>query len=1097
MTNYSNVIKKKKYFFNKYCSYYAYVFALLISLSSCKNKDYKVYIDKVEGLPEYVDFNFHIKPILSDRCFACHGPDENARTTEFRLDTREGAFAALKESKGKNAIVPGNPHKSEIFNRITSTDVEYRMPPPESNLKLNEREVALITKWIEQGAEWKNHWSFLPLEEQTIPDVKNVKWPKNDIDQFILARLEQEGMVPSPPASKEQLIRRVSFDLTGLPPSIPEINAFLADKSPDAYEKVVDRLLASEAYGERMATEWMDISRYADTHGYHADGLRYMWPWRDWVIKSYNENMPFDQFVTWQLAGDLLPNASREQILATAFNRNHATNTEAGSIDEEFRLEYVFDRTNTTGKALMGLTMECARCHDHKYDPISQKEYFKLSAFFNNVKELGVVAGDGNAGPTLPLPKEEVEKQLAFIKDKIAEQETQLNQHTTEMSVRNDDNNIYQKVSYRASISDGLVAHYPLDKINGNTTPNSARPQNPAGISGKPALEKGAVGQGFQFDNENDFLSLRKAGLFEKTEAFSIGVWVKPNKKDDYAEILGNAGDKNPYWRGYEVFLDSLNKISIRLIHALPHNYIHVTTADTIPLKKWSHFMFTYDGSGKAAGLKLYLNGKLAPVTIGFDNLYKSIIPATKKLKREERPIRVARSYRNVGDRGIFEGSIDDIRIYDRKLTFAEVARVYGTDPLTEALALPKAKRTQDQENMILEYYLYHYDKKYQEYLAQLFDLRAEAHTLMEGVKEVMVMKEMETPRKTYILDRGEWDAPTEQVFPGTPEDVMEYSDDLPKNRLGLAQWLVNPRNPLFSRVTVNRYWKLYFGTGIVRTLDDFGNQGALPTHPELLNWLALYFIESGWNIKAFQKMIVMSATYQQSSRVDNEILMKDPDNHLLARGPSYLLPAEMIRDNALAASGLLVRKVGGPGVFPYQPEGLWEEKGTLSNFLLTYKPDTGDGLYRRSLYTFWRRTSPPPSMTIFDAGSRDVCTVERQSTNTPQQALVLLNDPQYIEASRLVAERMMKEGGTTSGDRITYGFRLLTSRQPNEKELEILTQLYQEELCNYKNDRKSALDLLSMGDYNHDLHLDMSVLAANSVVANIIMNHDGAYMKR
>lgn len=1072
--------------------------AIVCVLASCQNKDYKAHIDKVQGLPERVDFNFHIKPILSDRCFACHGPDKNARSTDFRLDTKEGAFAALKESKGEKAIVSGDPHNSEIFQRIISADPEYRMPPPESNLNVTEREIALIAKWIEQGAEWKSHWSFLPLEVQSPPKVKDKEWPRNTIDHFVLNRLEQEGLNPSPRADKEQLIRRVTFDLTGLPPTISEIDAFIADESLEAYERVVDRLLSSEAYGERMATEWLDVSRYADSHGYQADGLREMWQWRDWVIKSYNENMPFDQFVTWQLAGDMLPNATRDQILATAFNRNHGQNSEAGVIDEEFRLEYVFDRTNTTGTAFLGLTMECARCHDHKFDPIAQKEYFELSAFFNNVPELGLISADGNAGPLLPLPEEEVEKKLDFIEKQIKEQEQQLEHRSKEVLSNASYDKPFLSIDSRNRISDGLVAHYPLDKIQNNTTPDLVRPEYGARISGKPELEKGAIGQAFKFDNEYDFISLPKAGFFEKNQPFSIGVWVKPAKKDDYAEILGNAGTKNPYWRGHEVFLDSINRISVRLTHALPHNYIQVTTKDPIPLHEWSHFMFTYDGSSKAAGLKLFVNGKVSPVTIQFDNLYKSILPVKKSFEVEERPIRVARSYRAfTGDNGIFEGSIDDIRIYDRNLAAGEVARVFGEDPMAEAIALPKAKRTKEQEAMILEYYLNRFDRKYQDYLTTLFDLRGEHLALMRDVKEVMVMKEMETPRKTYLLARGVWDARLEEVFPGTPAEVMAFPDNLPKNRLGLARWITDKENPLFSRVTVNRFWKMYFGTGLVRTVDDFGSQGALPTHPELLNWLSRTFINNGWDVKAMQKMIAMSATYQQSSLGSKELLERDPQNQLLARGPSYRFSAEMIRDNALAASGLLVRTIGGPGTRPYQPEGLWEEKGVFSHFLLTYERDKGDGLYRRSLYTFWRRTSPPPSMMIFDAGSRYLCTVERQTTNSPQQALVLMNDPQYVEASRMLAERMIREGGSKPGDRITYGFRLLTSRRPNEKELEMLTRLYNEELAHYKKDGKAALALLGVGEYKRNAALPLPELAANTVVANMVMNLDAAYTKR
>ena len=1076
---------------------YGFSLCLIVLLSSCTNKEYRVYIDKVESLPERIDFNYHIKPILSDRCFACHGPDKNARSTDFRLDTEEGAFAALVESKGERAIVAGDPHNSEIFQRIISEDPEYMMPPPESNLTITEREVALLTKWIEQGGEWRKHWSFIPLEKQTIPDVRNSKWPKNAVDRFVLARLEQEGLQPSARASKEQLIRRVTFDLTGLPPTLDEIDAFVADESPEPYEKVVDRLLASDGYGERMAIDWMDVGRYADSHGYQADGLRTMWPWRDWVISCFNKNLPYDQFVTWQLAGDLLPNPTREQILATAFNRNHGLNSEAGAIDEEFRVEYVLDRTNTMGKAFLGLTLECARCHDHKYDPIQQKEYFQMSAFFNNVKELGLASADGNAGPTVLLPEEEVEEKLAFIKEKIAEQEQLLDQRIADISKQGNVDLAFVKAR-RSSNIDGLVAYYPLDIINGNTTPNLADPKKPGRIAGKPELEKGAVGQGLRFDDEYEFLSLPQTGMFEKTESFSIGVWIKPERKDDYAEILGNAGTKNPYWRGYEVFLDSVNRISIRLTHALPHNYIQVTTAEEIPLKEWSHFMFTYDGSGKASGLSVFLDGKPARVTVDFDNLYKSIIPVNKGFQREERPIRVAKSYRAFsGDNGIFDGSIDDIRIYHRRLSYAEVARVYGTDPLSEALSIPEANRSKEQRAIISEYYLTLHDEKFQGTLRRLFDLRSEELSLMEKVQEVMVMKEMGTPRKTHLLNRGAWDSPAEEVHTGTPAAVMTFSENLPKNRLGLSKWLVDEKNPLFSRVTVNRFWKLYFGNGIVRTPEDFGSQGALPTHPELLDWLAFDFMQSGWDVKAFQKRIVMSATYQQSSIVDEELLKKDPTNELLSRGPSYRLPAEMIRDNALAASGLLAKKIGGPSVKPYQPEGLWEEKGEFSHFLLTYEPDKGEGLFRRSLYTFWRRTSPPPSMLVFDAGSRYLCTVERQSTNSPQQALVLLNDPQYVEASRMIGERMLKEGGSDSKKRITFAFRLLTSRNPGQAELDLLVQLYNEELINYKQDPKSAVALLSVGDHPRDQRLDVATLAANSVVASIIMNHDASYTKR
>lgn len=1085
-----------KIFFS--ASTFAAILLLLIGSGACTDREYRTYIDKVEGLPDRVDFNYHIKPILSDRCFACHGPDKNSRSTDFRLDTEEGAFAALTESKGSRAIVPGDPHNSEIFRRIVSDDPDYRMPTPESNLTLSDREIALIAKWIEQGAEWKKHWSFLPLEEQKLPKVKNADWPVNPIDNFVLSRLEQEGISPAPEADRERLLRRVTLDLTGLPPTLEEIDAFLADKSADAYEKVVDRLLASSAYGERMATNWMDVSRYGDSHGYQADGLREMWPWRDWVIRSFNQNLPFDKFITWQLAGDLLDNPTREQILATGFNRNHAMNSEAGAIDGEFRQENVFDRTNTFGVAFMGLTMECARCHDHKYDPISQKEYFQLSAFFNNIDELGVISSDGNAGPTVLLPDEEVEKKLKFIEDQIASQERALAEHTRKVAEQNTPGLSARYVVSRDDLSNGLVGHYPLDEIKDGTSPNLANPKIPARVSGQPSLTDGVVGRSLEFDDEYEFITLPKVGMFEKTQEFSITVWVKPGRFDHYQEILGNAGTKNPYWRGWEVFLDSANRVTVRLTHALPHNYIQVTTKDALKLNEWTHFAFTYDGSGRADGLRLYFNGKDAATAIEHDNLYKSILPVTKGFTVEERGVRVAKSYRaHTGDNGVFQGGIDDIRIYSRRISQAEVVRIFGQDPPVTAVKVANAKRNAGADDLILDYYLSRYDKQYQEYVRELFRLRSQHLELISGVQEVMVMREMDTPRKTYVLNRGMWDSPAEEVHPGTPAALPGFDEDFPSNRLGLAQWLVHPRNPLFARVTVNRFWMQYFGLGLVRTPDDFGSQGALPTHPELLDWLAYHFIRSGWDLKALNKLVVMSATYRQSSIADEGLLSRDPHNELLARGPSFRLTAEMLRDQALAASGLLVRKVGGPSVKPYQPEGLWEEKGEFSHFLLTYNPDKGEGLYRRSLYTFWRRTSPPPAMLVFDAGSRYQCTVQRQTTNSPQQALVLLNDPQFVEASRVIAERMMKEGGPNVESRISYAFRLLTSRRPTDQELVLLSKLYQEEIDNYRKDREAALSLLGVGEYVRDQKLNPVELAANSVVASVIMNHDEAYSKR
>ena len=752
-------------------------------------------------LPEVVDFNFHVKPLLSDRCFKCHGPDENTREADLRLDIEAGAYAALDSAGERFAIVPGNPKKSELVRRIYHSDPEERMPPAESNLSLTDYERAVLERWIEQGAEWKTHWAFTPPQKPATPEVARTDWPLNPIDAFVLARLEQEGLQPSPAASREKWLRRVTFDLTGLPPTLEEIDAFLADASPEAYERVADRLLDSPAYGERMAVDWLDLARYADTQGHHHDFERNMWPWRDWVVDAFNENMPYDAFVTWQLAGDLLPEPTYEQLLATGFNRNHKITQECGVIDEEFRVEYVVDRTNTFGTAFLGLTMQCAQCHDHKYDPVSQKEYYQLFSFFNNVPERGrwPHAEKTSSMPGLPLPESELARAKAYI-DRL--------------------------LSERDAAPDSL---------------------------------------------ENDY-----------------GTWE--------AEL-------------------------------------NVLTYPT------------------------------------------------------------------------------------------------------------------------------------------------------------MIMGEMDTLRPAFILDRGRYDAPGERVVSATPAQILPFPSDLPPNRLGLAEWLFLPDHPLTARVAVNRYWQMLFGTGIVRTPEDFGSQGALPSHPELLDWLAVSFRESGWDVAELLKTIVLSATYRQSSATTPELQERDPANTLLARGPHLRLTAEMIRDNALAISGLLAGEIGGPPVKPYQPTGLWMEVSSGGTFMRKYHEGTGDDLYRRSLYTFWKRIQPPPSMITFDAASRNECIVKRQQTSTPLQALVLLNDPQFVEAARVLGERMILEGGAAPADRIRFGFRLATSRNPDDEEAGILIDLLGEEQARFQENPDQATALLNIGAYSSGSELEIAEWAAYASVASAMMN--------
>ncbi|MGV3587199.1 MAG: PSD1 and planctomycete cytochrome C domain-containing protein [Adhaeribacter sp.] len=732
-----------------------------------------------EKLPEKISYNFDVRPILSDNCFACHGPDANKREAGLRLDIAKEAYKALEENPTAHALVPGKPELSAVFQRISSEDTAMVMPPAGSNLKLTPREIKIIQKWIKQGAKYESHWAFVPPKKPAVPQVKQQDWPRNAIDYFILAKQEQKGLKPNPEADKERLLKRVSLDLIGLPPTLEMMDRFLADTSANAYEKIVDELLQNPAYGEKMAVSWLDVARYADSHGFQDDGYRTQWPWRDWVIHALNKNMPYQDFITWQLAGDLMPNATKEQILATGFNRNHKITEEGGVVDEEYRVMYVTDRSDTFGKSLIGVTMECARCHDHKYDPFSQKEYYQLYSFFNNVKEVGIESVIGGPEtyakkPLIEISNEEVKNILTFI-----------------------------------------------------------------------------------------------------------------NKQDTSRLIVSVMGD-----------LDSL--------------------------------------------------------------------------------------------------------------------------------------------------------------------------------------------RKTHVLNRGAYDAPGEEVQPGTPKAILPFNNLYPKNRLGLAQWLFDKKNPLTARVYVNRVWQEFFGKGLVKTSGDFGMQGELPSHPALLDWLAVDFRDNGWNIKRLVKQLVTSATYRQSAIIPPDKLKADPDNILLARAPRYRVSAEFVRDLVLASSGLLNKSIGGPSVKPYQPPGLWEGATSGRGLLSVYKQDHGSSLYRRGMYTLIKRTVPPPSMTIFDASNRDQCEVKRLNTNTPLQALIMMNDPTVLEASRVLSAKLLAEKSNTT-DKIRKAFRGIVCRQPNEKEIELLSKYYQEELKTLK--APVAAKRLAVGEYPLPERTDKIKLAALMQVVTTIYN--------
>ena len=1025
-----------------------------------------------------VDFNFEVRPILADHCFKCHGQDEKARKAKLRLDLPETAFGFRDRDTGWPAISPGHPEKSELYRRITSPEDDERMPPPASKLTLSDREQDLLRQWLTQGAEYKPHWAFLPVREVTVPQVAATAQVRNPIDAFVLARLAGEHLGLSPEAPRETLIRRLSFDLCGLPPSLAEIDQFLADTSPAAYEELVDRFLASPAYGERMANVWLDLARFADTYGYQADVDCDLSPWRDWVIRAFNQNLPYNQFVVWQLAGDLLPSPTREQVLATAFNRLHRQTNEGGSIEEEFRVEYAADRVATAGTAFLGLTLGCARCHDHKYDPVSQKDFYRMFAFFNNIDESGLYSHFTRAipTPTLLLYPDGVEAKHQSLRKQIAAGETALQGVAKAAKAR------FESWSRSAATSlpaPQPVAAFAFEEIANDSTPDSRSTNHSAALIDGPTQAAGKVGKALRFSGDNS-LVCKGVGAFNRTSPFSFSLWLKPTEEQERAVVF----HRSRAWtdsgsRGYELLLEQ-GKPSFGLIHFWPGNALKVKALTALPTNEWSHLAITYDGSSRAGGVRLYLNGEPLALEVVRDTLYKDILHRSQWGDMEVGNIELTLAGR-FRDSGFKNGLIDEFEVFDRCLTPWEVKSVAGLSTgVPERAAL-------------FACYLQRVDSPYQAALADLRQLREQENALIDDVPEIMVMQEMARRRPAFVLKRGAYDAPGDPVEPGTPEKIFAFSDKLPRNRLGLAQWVVDPRNPLTARVAVNRIWRMHFGRGIVASEEDFGTQGKLPTHPELLDWLAHGFMDTGWDVKRLHKLIAMSATYRQSSRASPELLARDPENHWLARGPKHRLRAEEIRDSALAISGLLSPRVGGPSARPYQPAGLWEEGGTGKH----YEPDKGEGLYRRSLYTFWRRTSPPPSMVIFDAPSREVCTARRETTATPLQSLVLLNDPQFVEAARVLAEDLVRHCGSNLEARITNAFRLATGRKPEPAERAILERLYQEQLQLFEQGPSTAQQYLSIGEHPLDKSLPSQEVAATTVLVNTLMNLDEFVMER
>ncbi len=954
------------------------------------------------------DFNREIRPILSDRCFSCHGPDEANRKANLRLDTEAGARRALPK----------------LIERVTTEKRGMRMPPVSAGPALAAREVDLLKQWIAEGAPWQKHWSFLPP----------VKPALNGIDALIEARLKREGLTLSPPASKRTLIRRVSLDLTGLPPTPEETDAFLKDESPQAFERVVDRLLASPRYGERMAMRWLDAARYADTNGYQTDAERSMWRWRDWVIAAFNKNMPFNQFTIEQLAGDQLPHATRDQMVATGFNRNHRANGEGGSIGEEFLVEYAIDRVEATSTVWLGLTLGCARCHDHKYDPFSQREFYSMFAFFNNLPEKGKVFKYGNSPPLIPAPTQDQEAKWATLQTAAEQAAARLTALRPEIEQK--------RAAWERSV------HQPADWL-----PN------------RKLLWQSAEERTFDGKKVDEVGDQANFGYYDR---FTLSAWVKPESPD--GAILSRAADKEEE-SGYGIYLKQ-GKIQVNLVLRWLDDCLRVESQSPLPLGRWSHVTVTYDGSREAKGIRLYVDGVLAPLRVVVDDLNQDFV--------SKEPLRIG-----AGNGLRFTGGIRGIRLYRDVLNEEEVAVLGLPQPLEKLVNAPrrKAAEVRKAEWAYLDRYA---PEPFKVAWQDFWRTRDELREYVASLPTVMVMQEQPNVREAHVLRRGAYDQPGEVVGRALPAVLTSQPM---KSRLDLAQWIVSRENPLTARVTVNRFWQMFFGTGIVKTVEDFGSQGEWPTNPELLDWLAVEFMDQGWDVKRMLKTIVLSRTYQQSARVTPELLNRDPENRLYARGPRFRWPAEVVRDQALAASGLLVEKVGGPSVKPYQPAGLWKELSGGED----YQRDKGEALYRRSLYTYWKRAVPPPGMMTFDAAGREACVVRENRTNTPLQALALMNDEAYLEAARKMAERMM--AANSEADRLSRGFLLALARPPTEKETTLLLGSFHHYRDRYQTNPAAAAKLLSYGESKPG-NYPKPDLAAWTMVASMILNLDETVTK-
>jgi hypothetical protein len=1023
-----------------------------------------------------VEYDRDIRPILSENCFFCHGADANKRKGKLRLDELESAVA-------KKAIVPGKPEESEMIKRIFSSDPDEKMPPADSNRHLKEEQRELLRQWISEGAKYSQHWAFVPPVRPALPKIQDTSWPRNSIDYFVLARLEQEKLSPTERAPLPKLLRRVSLDLTGLPPTPEQMRRWQSEPNP--YGSAVDELLGSLHFGERMASDWMDIARYADTHGFNNDSLRTMWRWRDWVIEAFNRNLPYNQFITEQLAGDLLPKPTLEQLVATGFNRNHVINSEGGIIDEEYRVEYVADRVQAASLAWLGLTMGCARCHDHKFDPVTQKDYYRFFAFFNNIDELGEDGRVANAAPFIPSPTTLQQEQISKNEQRLREAELEM-----EGLLKGND---WKSVQYTRSslaltnqplkIETNLVFGLNLFLNSASVLLSNAKDGKAVQREGEVCLVDGPFKTPALLFDGNSSLKTEALPNFDSGKGWAFSAWVRRDRAEG-ATLFSTMNFSVPassqsYGEGVGILLTPSGSLDVRLARRWPAYSINVVSRDTLKVTEWQHVLITCDGSAQAKGVHTFINGRESFQDVLHDDYGSVSINGVAQIGKSTETNSIA-----------FRGALAGIKLISHPPATSILAESAEEESIAAALEVNHRKTAQ--EGVLRERWLRIHNAQFAAASKAATEARNTVLRLQAEAPTTMVMHELKKPRPTFVLHRGQYDQPREQVEPGVPAFLLPFPKNAPRNRLGLAQWLTDRNQPLTPRVVVNRFWQSLFGDGIVKSVEDLGLQADWPANPQLLDWLAVEFVESGWDVKKLVRQIVTSATYCQDSKSTPELNARDPENRLLARGPRQRLTAEMLRDQALALSGLMQDELGGPPVFPYQPANLYKGIVVAADYPGTsYTESKGAGLYRRSLYSFWKRTIPNPTLSTFDAPDREFCVARRLRTNTPLQALALMNDPVQLEAAREYAHRILREGGESPAERIKYGFQLATSRAPNSDEVGKLSSLLAERIAFYEKDPEAAKSYLNVGASGIPEGCNPVQLAAYANLASLMLNLD------